>query len=73
MNNNNKLLCIRIKKQTLINYDGSSSTGQVLDLLSRDHQFESYKSQGHWRLTWSLISRPVRLVEVRASWPGHPR
>jgi len=73
MNNNNKLLCIRIKKQTLINYDGSSSTGQALGLLSRDHQFESYKSQGHWRLTWSLISRPVRLVEVRVSWPGHPR
>jgi len=28
---------------------------------------------GHWRLTWSLTSGPVRLVEVRASWPGHPR
>ena len=27
---------------------------------------------GHWRLTWSLTSRPVGLVEVRASWPGHP-
>ena len=24
---------------------------------------------GHWRLTWSLTSRPVGLVEVRASWP----
>jgi hypothetical protein len=28
---------------------------------------------GHWRLTWSLTSGPVGLVEVWASWPGHPR
>jgi hypothetical protein len=28
---------------------------------------------GHWRLTWSLTSGPVELVEVRASWPGHTR
>ena len=28
---------------------------------------------GHWRLTWSFTSGPVGLVEVRASWPGHPR
>jgi hypothetical protein len=28
---------------------------------------------GHWRLTWSLTSRPVGLVEGRASWPEHPR
>jgi hypothetical protein len=28
---------------------------------------------GHWRLTWSLTSGPVGLVEVRASWPGHSR
>jgi hypothetical protein len=26
----------------------------------------------HWKLTWSLISGSVRLVEVRASWPRHP-
>ena len=24
---------------------------------------------GYWRLTWSLTSGPVRLVEVHASWP----
>jgi hypothetical protein len=24
-------------------------------------------------LTWSLTLGPVGLVEVRASWPGHPR
>jgi len=28
---------------------------------------------GHWRLIWSLTSGAVGLVEVRASWPGHPR
>jgi len=28
---------------------------------------------GHWRLTWSLTLGPVGLVEVRASWPEHPR
>ena len=28
---------------------------------------------GHWRLTWSLTSGPVGLVEVRVSWPGHSR
>jgi len=27
---------------------------------------------GHWRLTWSLTSGPMGLVEVRASWPGQP-
>jgi len=40
-----------------------------------DFRFEpcGYSYDGHWRLTWSLTSGPVRLVEVRASWPGHPR
>jgi hypothetical protein len=28
-----------------------------------------YLYDGHWRLTWSLISGLVRLVEMRASWP----
>jgi len=28
---------------------------------------------GHWRLTWSLTSGLMGLVEVRASWPRHPR
>jgi hypothetical protein len=30
--------------------------------------YDSYR-----RLTWSLISGPVGLVEVHASWPRHPR
>jgi hypothetical protein len=37
-------------------------------LLFRGHQFESYEFQDHWRLTWSLTSGPVRLVEVRVNW-----
>ena len=38
-------------------------------------RFESYgySYDGHWKLTWSLTSGPVGLVEVRANWPGHPR
>jgi len=32
-----------------------------------------YSYNGYWRLTWSLTLGPVGLVEVRASWPGHPR
>jgi len=28
---------------------------------------------GHWRLTWSLTSGPMRLVKVRANWPGNLR
>ena len=28
---------------------------------------------GHWRLTWSLTSGPVGLVEMHVSWPEHPR
>ena len=48
-----------------------SSVGPVLGLLPNDHWFES--SQGHWRFTRSLTSEPCGLVEVRVSWPGHPR
>ena len=32
-----------------------------------------YSYDGHWRLTWSLTSGPVGLVEVHASWTEHPR
>jgi hypothetical protein len=55
------------------NIERCNLTGQILDLLSRGHQFESHKPQGHLRLTWSLTSRPVGLVEMHTSWPGHPR
>jgi hypothetical protein len=55
------------KKKILIN------SGQVLGLLSKGHQFESHKPQSYWRLTWSLTSGPVGLVEVPASWPEQSR
>jgi glycosyltransferase involved in cell wall biosynthesis len=45
-----------------------SSISQVLSLLFISYQFESYKSQDHWKLTWSLISGSVRLINVRASF-----
>ena len=45
----------------------------TLGLLSRGHQFEFHKSQSRWRLICSLTSGPVGLVEVRTSWPEHPR
>jgi hypothetical protein len=38
----------------------SSLIGQAVDLFFNNHEFESL--QGHWRLTWSLTSGPVRLV-----------
>jgi len=55
------------------NPERCSSTGQTLSLLIRGHQFESHKPQGHWRLTWVLTSGLVGLIEVLASWFGHPR
>jgi hypothetical protein len=45
----------------------------ILDLFFKNHQFRSHKLQDHWRLTWSLTLWPVRLVEVSANYPGHPR
>ena len=64
--NDNILATPRIKSYNF-NSTGCSSTGQILSLLLRCHQFESHKSQDYWRLTWSLTSGPVGLVEVRAS------
>jgi hypothetical protein len=41
---------------TKLNPERYNSTGQILSLLFKGHQFESHKPQGHWRLTWSLTS-----------------
>jgi hypothetical protein len=49
------------------NTEGYNLTGQVLILFSRGHWFESHKPQSHWRLTWSLTSGPMKLVEVHVS------
>jgi hypothetical protein len=62
-----------MQNSTHFNLEGCNSTGQALDLLSRDHQFESHKPQGHWRFTWWLILGSVRLIEVRTSWSEHSR
>jgi hypothetical protein len=35
------------QESDLINLEGCSSISQVLNLFSRDHQFESHKTQGH--------------------------
>jgi len=55
-----------MNKQVLysMNSERYNLTSQTLDLFFRDHQFESHKSQGHWRFKWSLISKLVRLVKV---------
>jgi len=67
------LYCTTLAHKTIKdNIEGCSSTGQALSLLPRDHQFESHEPQGHLRLTWSLTSRPVLLIEVRINWPGNP-
>jgi hypothetical protein len=60
-------------KINLANSEGCNSIGQVLDLLFGGYQFECHKSQGYWRLTWSLISEPWGLVDVRVNWPEHPQ
>jgi hypothetical protein len=52
--------------------DGCSLTSQTLSLLSGNHQFECYKSEGHCSFTWSLtlefqrISRGVHKL-IRTS------
>jgi hypothetical protein len=49
------------------NARSASLIDQVLSLLLKDHQFESHKSQGHWRFTWSLTSGLVGLVDMHAN------
>jgi hypothetical protein len=48
----------------LNNTEEYNLTGQVLDLLYRDYQFESYKFQDHYKLIWSLNSGPVELIKL---------
>ena len=40
-------------------------------IMNRGRQFESHKFQTHWRLTWSLTSGPVGLVDMYVSWHDH--
>jgi len=62
---------ILTKKKKIL--EGCSLIDYTLGLFPRSHQFESHKPCGYCRLTWSLTLRPVGLVEVHASWLGHPR
>ena len=64
MNNNVKFQCRRVVNFNTY-YD--KKLKKTLSLLSRGHQFVSHKSQGCWKLTWSLTSELVGLVEVRAN------
>jgi hypothetical protein len=62
----------------IINYLGGGSVVRVWDqevcsLYGLRFKLCSCSYDGHWKLTWSLTSGSVGLVEVRASWPGHPR
>jgi len=66
-------VCVYLQNKYLKTLEECSSTSQILSLLFRNHQFESHKSQGYWRLTWSLTSGTMWLVEVCTNWPGHSR
>ena len=69
-----KTTCLIINKT---NYLGDDQVVRVWDqevCFLCGLRFEPYgcSYDRHWRLTRSLISRPVGLVEVRASWSRHP-
>jgi hypothetical protein len=55
------------QESDLINLEGCSSISQALNLFSRDHQFESHKTQGHYKFIWSLTLGSIGLVEIRVS------
>ena len=70
-----RLICTR---NQMMNHLGGGSVvrawdQEVCSLCGLRFKPCGYSYDGHWRLTWSLTSGPVGLVEVRASWPGHPR
>jgi hypothetical protein len=79
-NNNEKdtYTTLSIKKIILGNHLGGGPVVRAWDqevcfLCGLRFEPCGYSYDGHWRLTWSLTSGPVGLVEVRANWPGHPR
>jgi hypothetical protein len=45
------------------------ATGQnyVLTLQNKNRYYNNYR-----RFKWSLILRPVKLIEVHVSWPEYP-
>ena len=68
------IICIALSSsiyETKNTLEECNLIGQVSGLLFKNHQFEFYKSQGHWKLTQLLTLELVRLVDVRVSWPEH--
>ena len=49
-------------KVVIGNLKGYNLTGQVIGLFSRDHQFELYKSQGHWIETYMVVNFKAREI-----------
>ena len=39
--------------------------------MKKINKFKFHKSQGHWKIIWSLILGPVKLIETPASWLKH--
>jgi len=65
-----------LQKKISLNYLGGSPVVRVWDqdvcsLCGLRFEPCGCLNDSHWRLTWSLTSRPVELVEVRVNWPGH--
>jgi hypothetical protein len=44
-----------------------------VEIHHKEYKYFLKNYDGHRRFTWSLTSGSVGLVEVHASWPGHPR
>jgi hypothetical protein len=75
-NSTDELASLTVQLRPPLTYAGtvrSESRGSIiihdLDLLFKHHRFEFHQSQGHWKLTWSLILGPVRLIKIHVSWP----
>ena len=67
-----------VTKTQFINYLGADSVvrawdQEVCSLCGLRFKSCGCSYDGHWRFTWSLTLGSVRLVKVRANWPGHPR
>jgi hypothetical protein len=68
------------QRATTVLHDGTNEAGRtvirtqcaVMELTKFRFEPCGCSYDDHWRLTWSLTSGPVGLVEIRASWSGHP-
>ena len=55
-----------------IEFKGYTSISHNLYIFFKNYQFEFHKLEDHWRVKWSLILGPIKLVEVYVSWTKHP-